>query len=59
MLPEVIKDILHSVKKPYHLQNKSFVSKRKRDNEVKFWSKCSFALAPKIWKVIILNFKTM
>ena len=36
MLPEVIKDILHSVKKPYHLQNNSFVSKRKRDNEVKF-----------------------
>ena len=54
--PEIMKDIFHSVQKPYNLRNDSTLQRR-RNRTVYFGTESISSLAPKIWEIVPCEIK--
>ena len=54
--PEIMKDIFHSVQKPYNLRNDSTLQRR-RNRTVYFGTESISSLAPKIWEIVHCEIK--
>ena len=54
--PEIMKDIFHSVQKPYNLRNDSTLQRR-GDHTVYFGTESISSLAPKIWDIVPCEIK--
>ena len=54
--PEIMKDIFHSVQKPYNLRNDSTLQMR-RNRTVYFGTESISSLAPKIWEIVPCEIK--
>ena len=56
--PEIIKDIFHSVQKPYNLRNDSTLQRRGH-HTVYFGTESISSLAPKIWEIVPCEIKNV
>ena len=54
--PEIMKDIFHSVQKPYNLRNDSTLQRR-RNRTVYYGTESISSLAPQIWEIIPCEIK--
>ena len=54
--PEIMKDIFHSVQKPYNLRNDSTLQSR-RNRTLYFGTESISSLAPKIWEILPCEIK--
>ena len=54
--PEIMKDILHFVQKPYNLRNDSTLQ-RQRNRTVYFGPESISCLASKIWEIVLCEIK--
>ena len=55
--PEIMKDIFHSVQKPYNLRNDSTLQRR-TNRTVYFGTESISSLVPKIWEIIPCEIKS-
>ena len=54
--PEIMKDIFHSVQKPYNLRNDSTLQSR-RNRTLYFGTESISSLAPKMWEILPCEIK--